>query len=236
MGKISNDPDAVAAQYATSDRLSTRASVWQDTPDGRNPRRAALAAVAAADPAAYLEIGCGTGDFALSVQEALPTAHVIATDASQAMALETAGKGVLAQVARADDLPFDDASFDVVYAGWMLYHVPDLDAAIGEVRRVLRPGGTFVAATNGAEHMADLMGEAGGEPLITQFSTENGQEVLSRQFTVIEQEDFDTRARFADHASAQAYLNTFSAELAAQLPSFEGEREYRGSSSVFVAR
>jgi ubiquinone/menaquinone biosynthesis C-methylase UbiE len=53
-------------------------------------------------------------------------------------------------------LPFDDDSFDLVLANYMLYHVPDLDQAIAELRRVLCPGGTLLAATNGQGHMHEL--------------------------------------------------------------------------------
>jgi ubiquinone/menaquinone biosynthesis C-methylase UbiE len=42
----------------------------------------------------------------------------------------------------AEHLPFDDASFDVVYSYGVLHHTPDTPAAIREVARVLRPGGT----------------------------------------------------------------------------------------------
>lgn len=232
---ISNDDAELATQYDTTDRLVTRSSAWRDTPDGRNPKRAALAAILAEKPDAYLEIGCGTGEFAASVREALPGAHVVATDRSAGMALAAAQHpGVLSQVAEAGNLPFDDASFDAVYAGWMLYHVPDLDAALAEVRRVLRPGGVFVAATNGERHLEDLLGDAGAQCLIPSFSTESGDQILRRHFDEVSQEDFDTRAEFADHASAQAYLATLSET--AELPPFEGERTYRGASTVFVAR
>lgn len=232
---ISSDADSLATQYDTTERLRTRASVWRETPDGRDPRRAALAEVVAARPADLLEIGCGTGQFVASVRDALPGTRIVATDRSMAMALAAAQHGVLAQVASADDLPFDDAVFDLVYAGWMLYHVPDLDAALAEVRRVLRPGGTFVAVTNGDRHLADLLTEAGGDPLLTHFSTENGAAALGRHFARVRQEDFDTRAVFADHAAARAYLNTFAPALAEALPPFEGERTYAGATTVFVA-
>lgn len=45
------------------------------------------------------------------------------------------------QVADAERLPFDDASFDVVYSWGVLHHSPDTPRAIAEVHRVLRPGG-----------------------------------------------------------------------------------------------
>jgi SAM-dependent methyltransferase len=59
-------------------------------------------------------------------------------------------------VADAQALPFATASFDVVIANHMLYHVPDRGMALAEIRRVLKPAGTFFAATNDHVHMQEL--------------------------------------------------------------------------------
>jgi SAM-dependent methyltransferase len=59
-------------------------------------------------------------------------------------------------VADAQALPFATASFDVVAANHMLYHVPDRGKALAEIRRVLRPDGRFFAATNDYAHMQEL--------------------------------------------------------------------------------
>ena len=83
----------------------------------------------------------------------------------------------------------------------MLYHVRDLERALNEVRRVLRPGGTFVAVTNGNDHLAELRIEAGGKRDITQFSSETGESVLRRRFADVRRHDLETRAVFPDHAT-----------------------------------
>jgi hypothetical protein len=112
------------------------------------------------------------------------------------------------------------------------YHVPDLDAAVA---RVLRTGGMFVTVTNGDSHLADLLVAAGGEPLHTQFSTENGEESLRRHFGQIYRDDFSSIAHFTAHSAAVRMLATFSDQLAANLPFFDGKREYSGASTLFVA-
>lgn len=53
-------------------------------------------------------------------------------------------------------IPRESASFDAVIANHMLYHVPDRDRALAELRRVLGPGGALFAATNGSGALREL--------------------------------------------------------------------------------
>jgi len=230
-----NNPDHVREQYATEGNLETRTAVWHPTDDGRDPANEAFKAIdrAMTGDSDVLEVGCGTGAMAERIS-ALPGVTLVAIDYSERFVELTAARGVDARQADICYLPFEDDSFDVVYAGWMLYHVRDLDRALGEIRRVLRPSGTFVAVTNGDDSLADLRKEAGGRPLITGFSSENGEFTLSRRFSDVRRQDLETHAVFADHASAQAYLD--SSDEGLELPHFEGSRTYAGHVTVFEAR
>ncbi len=234
MNDISN-PDHVREQYATEGNLETRRAVWHPTDDGRDPSTEAFKAIdrAMTGDSDVLEVGCGTGVMAERIN-ALAGVTLVAIDYSERFVELTAARGVDARQADVCYLPFEDDSFDVVYAGWMLYHVRDLDRALGEIRRVLRPGGTFVAVTNGDDSLADLRKEAGGRPLVTGFSSENGEFTLSRKFSDVRRQDLETRAVFEDHASAQAYLDSSDEGLV--LPPFEGSRTYAGHVTVFEAR
>lgn len=162
-------------------------------------------------------------------------ANVLATDRSPAMVGATAQRGVRAEVADADRLPYADASFDAVVAMWMLYHVPDLDRTLAEARRVLRPGGVLIAVTNGRQHTADLRAAVGLGPAITQFMAEDGADHLRRHFDEVETTITSGKA-VADHATARAYLSTFAPDLAGRLAPYDGTRTYAGSGAVFVAR
>ncbi len=95
-----------------------------------------------------LEIGAGTGYFALNLLGAGVIGKAVATDISPGMlsALEASadelGLEVEAVRAEAGDLPFPDASFDLVFGHAVLHHLPHLGEAFAEFARVLRPGGT----------------------------------------------------------------------------------------------
>jgi SAM-dependent methyltransferase len=87
---------------------------------------------------------------------------IMLTDTSGAMleatshALESSGLDVAFRQVSAEGIPFDANAFDCVIANHMLYHVEDHQRAIGEIRRVLKPGGLLYAATNGRDHMREL--------------------------------------------------------------------------------
>ena len=225
----------VVEQYRDESRLDTRQSVWRDSADGRNPQEAVATAIRAMSVRRVLEVGCGTGSFAARLASENPQATVIATDRSERFVELTAARDLPVVLADVERLPFPDSHFDVVVAMWMLYHVADLDGGLAEIRRVLRPAGRLVAVTNGDEHLATLLSAAGGSPLVTRFSTENGVSTLRRHFGSVEQDDITTRAVFESHAHAVAYIATFDPGLAARLPYFEGSREDSGATSVFVA-
>lgn len=95
----------------------------------------------------------------------------------------------------AQSIPFPDSSFDAIIANHMIYHIPDRAQGIREMRRVLRPGGTLYAATNGERHMVDLDALVArlAPDLMPQvipvspsfascFTLENGPEQLSQAF------------------------------------------------------
>jgi ubiquinone/menaquinone biosynthesis C-methylase UbiE len=111
-----------------------------------------------------LDVGCGTGAFLLPLARRLAPqgATVIGLDLAegtlgQARArVQAEGLPVDCLIGDVEALPFADHSFDLVLANYMLYHVPDLDQAIAELRRVVRPTGTLLAATNGRGHMREL--------------------------------------------------------------------------------
>jgi 2-polyprenyl-6-hydroxyphenyl methylase/3-demethylubiquinone-9 3-methyltransferase len=115
--------------------------------------RARLVPPAPGPDATLLDVGCGGGLLAPHVHG---YRHV-GVDLSDAGLAVAAQHGIETVRADAADLPFDDATFDVVVAGEILEHVTDLDGTVAEALRVLRPGGTFVCDTINATPLARLV-------------------------------------------------------------------------------
>jgi ubiquinone/menaquinone biosynthesis C-methylase UbiE len=100
-----------------------------------------------------LEIGSGTGYFSLNLVQLGVIGRLTATDISPRMLnrlTATAAMLGLEEVStvatEAEELPFEDESFDLVFGHAVLHHIPDLDRAFAEFRRVLRPGGMIAFA------------------------------------------------------------------------------------------
>jgi len=173
-----------------------------------------------------LEAGCGSAELWRKNLDRLPSGwYVTLTDFSPGMveAAERVVAGHEAQFtvreANIQELPFPDASFDVAIANHMLYHVPDREQALAELRRVLRPGGRLFAATNGQNHMAGLMElVAPYLPAATPhpsdygrgFSLENGAEQLARQFVRVSLDRYEDGLVITEAGPLLAYILSMS--------------------------
>ncbi len=144
-----------------------------------------------------LELGCGNGDLWKGHIEKLGSGtELILSDFSEGMVEEVRSKyescrNVSFGQINIEAIPYPEASFDIVIANMMLYHVPNLELAISEVHRVLKPGGHFYAATVGEngiyQYLEAAINDGGFHWNQTQsFTLQNGEASLRRKFDRIE--------------------------------------------------
>lgn len=101
-----------------------------------------------------LDLGCGDGQ--LTQRVAATGAQVLGVDASAEMIAAARERGIEAELANAESLPFRDAAFDAVFSNAALHWVRNQDAMLAQVHRVLKPGGRFVAEMGGHGNVAAI--------------------------------------------------------------------------------
>lgn len=133
--------DQLAPSYDLMNRVMT---LGQD----QRWRRFVVDQLDLGDGARVLDLACGTGDIAFEMIRRCPSAQVVAADFSQEMLLQgqkRPASDLIRWVAcDAMELPFADNCFDAVTFGYLLRNVEQIDVALNEVRRVLKPGGRVV--------------------------------------------------------------------------------------------
>jgi ubiquinone/menaquinone biosynthesis C-methylase UbiE len=128
-----------------------------DTTRGASPSVLAplRRAIAGAPGRELVDIGGGTGNYALALALAREAWQPVVVDRSAQMLEQAAAKGLETIRASATRLPFADESFDAAMLVSMLHHVDDPAHALAEAKRVLRPGGRMAVMAFTREDIAD---------------------------------------------------------------------------------
>jgi SAM-dependent methyltransferase len=232
VAETQDDAGVVRREYADETGLSARISLWARR-TGPRVIDVAFDEVLARSPRRVLEVGCGRGELAERLVEAGP--DVVALDQSERMVELTRARGVDARVGDVQDLPFADGQFDVAVANFMLYHVPELDRALAELRRVAR---ALVAATNGFDQLREMW-ELVGRDLGDRrklFMRETGESLLRRHFADVRMIDLPATVELsADDMRHYIAHSVAHRHLADRVPDFDGTRTVTASTAVFVA-
>jgi len=174
-----------------------------------------------------LDLGCGDGQ--LSRRIAATGARVTGVDASPQMAAAARERGIVAREGSAEALPFDDGSFDAVFSNAALHWVRGQDAMMAEVRRVLRPGGRFVAEMGGHGNIAAVRvalmavlerhGFAGGEDGVNYYPTPEAYTLRLQQHSFhVEQMALIPRPTPLPEGGMEGWLRTFRRGVLEKLP------------------
>ena len=111
-----------------------------------------------------LEVGCGIGVDSIQLAKAgFDVTAVDLTENALAVAREYAthaGVTIDFRRANAENLDFPDATFDVVYSFGVLHHTPDIEQAVSEVHRVLKPGGKALIMLYARDSLVNLVHKA----------------------------------------------------------------------------
>jgi len=190
-----NSPDTIKKQYANADGLNIRIRLHQRYSINQQPYFEWVMEHYHIQPGMkVLELGCGTGVMWGQPERWLPDdARLTLTDLSEGMLAQARAnvpKRENISFAQVDiqQIPYNDDSFDLIIANAMLYHVPDLNRALSEAARVLRPDGRFLCTTTGDNGMHSwlqaVLGE--GESPHMPFSLQNGGPALEKHFGRVE--------------------------------------------------
>jgi ubiquinone/menaquinone biosynthesis C-methylase UbiE len=226
MSQLSNQEYLLTSQYKDASKLNARVQLHvRFSTNKYGWQRWVFDQLQLAPGSRVLELGCGPGYLWLeNLDRVAGSWDITLSDFSPGM-LETARQNLSQDRVRfkfelfdAQSIPFDGESFDVVVANQMLYHIPDRSKAFSEIRRVLKPGGRFFAATNGQAHLRELgelvhsfVSETPSETEnlfagMLSFSLENGYEQLAAWFADVSLRRYEDSLAVTEAAPLADYI------------------------------
>ena len=224
----------VRQQYATDESLRIRQDIHEKyTVPKSNFVEWVLNNLAWRGDEKVLDVGSGVGSYYPTMNALSPNLQYHGIDLSAGMLSAHPATNKIA-VADALKLPFPDKAFDVVMANHMIYHLPNIDDGILEFRRVLKPNGVLLVATNGVENMPELkvlmrravvlLARSGAmqiqppSPSSERFALENGSRYLARYFYAVMRCDLPSKLVFPTVDPLMAYLESTRSLREPQLP------------------
>ncbi|HGG0417588.1 TPA: methyltransferase domain-containing protein [Clostridium sporogenes] len=170
-----------------------------------------------------LELGCGDGSLWNKNFNHIPSNwEITLTDFSDGM-LKDAKKNLGEKRSRfnfkivnAENIPFEEESFDAVIANHMLYHVPNINKALKEINRVLKSEGILFASTVGKNHMKEIREiistfdiyslTSESWEITDSFQLENGLKIVSEYFNMVELKRYKDNLKVTDPVYILDYI------------------------------
>jgi SAM-dependent methyltransferase len=217
--------DIIRRQYSTEENLRIRQEIHDKyTVPNINFAEWALTMLDLRGDERLLDVGCGNGLYYTRLRHLYPNVQYFGVDLFEQM-LESHPSPVNLSVADIAHLPFPNESFDVVMANHVLFMVEDVEQAIVEMRRLLKPGGLLMTTTNSNNNMPELqvlmrramvlLSRSGGSAaakatahLNEKYSLENGVPLLARHFYAVVRHDLPSALVFQQTDPAMTYIET----------------------------
>lgn len=226
--RILVNPQHLAEQYSTDENLRVRYETHQLYTVGAELEPAVDAVLQLDGDESLLDVGTGPGGFPARLIGGGHRGRVVGVDQSAGMVAKARATCPRVEFFQADAaaLPFADESFDAVTARHMLYHVPDIPKALGEIRRVLRKGGRFVAVTNALDYMheyfdaireamtllpkplATNVAELVSRPTAAAFTEVNGEQLVREAFGKVTVTFLESKLVFSKVDPVVRYFNS----------------------------
>ncbi|NFH70264.1 methyltransferase domain-containing protein [Clostridium botulinum] len=202
--KITNMQNSIKEQYNSDENLNLRTNLHSYNINKIDWDKWCFQKMNLIKCSKILELGCGVGKLWIKNQDFIDeNSEIILSDFSPNMLkcaknnLKNLDYKFKYKKINAEDIPYDDESFDVVIAEHMLYFVTDIEKALSEIKRVLKPNGIFYVTTNSCNSMIELNKLAekfdpnldiNNNGLSSRFDLENGEKMLNKYFNNIESE------------------------------------------------
>jgi len=209
-------------QYADDRNLAARQSIYAYSERQADLPALVIDSLRLSGNEAVVDIGCGNGLYLAELARRGHAGPVAGADMSPGMLVAARERARHARLFAGDAarLPLRDAAVDITLAMHMLYHVPDPAGAVGELRRVTRPGGTVVIGLNGDDHLAELRAlinaELGmsylaeGHVVADRIKLDGAEPMLRRAFSAVTRHDLNGRLRLPGPEPVADYVRSLS--------------------------
>jgi ubiquinone/menaquinone biosynthesis C-methylase UbiE len=189
-------------QYDFPDKVLARFKLYEFAEDGRNVQTEVVDDLSLQPGEVVADIGCSHGLTLVEMYKQQPEAHYFGLDLfplafmPAQMSMKAIGEAPIDfVVGSSEELPFADNAIDKLTSLFVLYHVADTDAALSEMQRVVRLGGTIIIATSGVNNKqlhrkleAEIAKSSGSEPpkrFSKSFDAAVAEKVLPEYFEVV---------------------------------------------------